>query len=195
MKELENKEKKILTANQMIGELLLGLVLYGLISYIVYETIYKLIIIALEENNNPILIGIIIIVLQIPLLFVTFALANRQALKKGTIYKNDVNKVIKNISCVILALLLIEVLVIFVNINSSIDEAIKNDFSLNYREKILSVIYDENDMATYQAEKEEAIKKKKKELYQQMFIIETGVIIIYSSAILLEKRYIYHKAI
>ena len=117
MKELENKEKKILTANQMIGELLLGLVLYGLISYIVYETIYKLIIIALEENNNPILIGIIIIVLQIPLLFVTFALANKQALKKGTIYKNDVNKVIKNVSCVILTILLIEVLAIFANIS------------------------------------------------------------------------------
>ena len=195
MNKLENKEKNIITSNQMIGELLLGIVLYGLISYVVYAIIYKFIINALEKNINLILIGIIVIGLQIPLLFVTFTLANRQAFKKGTIYKNDVNKVIKSISFVILTILLIEVLGIFANVNTSIDESIKNDFSLNYQERFLSAIYDENEMAIYQTEKEKAIKETKNKLYQYLFIVETGVIIIYISAILLEKKYIYHRAI
>ena len=34
MEEQELKENKILTANQMIGELLLSLVLYGVISFV-----------------------------------------------------------------------------------------------------------------------------------------------------------------
>ena len=186
MNKLENKEKNIITSNQMIGELLLGIVLYGLISYVVYAIIYKFIINALGKDNNLILMGIIVIVLQIPLLFITFSLANRQVFKKGTIYKNEVNKVIKNISFVIFIILLIEVLGIFANVNSSIDESIKNDFSLNYQERFLSAIYDENEMA---------IKETKNKLYQYLFIVETGVIIIYISAILLEKKYIYHRAI
>lgn len=195
MNNLENEEKNILTSNQMIGELLLGIVLYGLISYVAYAITYKFIINALGKDNNLILIGIIVIALQIPLLFITFSLANKQAFKKGTIYKNEVNKVIKNISFVIFIILLIEVLGIFANVSSSIDETVKNDFNLNYQEKFLSVIYDENDMSIYQTEKEKAIKEAKNKLYQYLFIVESGVIIIYSSAILLEKRYIYHKAL
>ena len=49
-------------------------------------------------------------------------------------------------------------------------------------------------MAIYQQKKEKIIQEVKKELYQYLAIIETGTIIIYGSAIYLEKKYIYNKA-
>lgn len=42
MEEKDVNEKKILTANQMVGELLLSLVLYGVIFFILYRIIYAL---------------------------------------------------------------------------------------------------------------------------------------------------------
>jgi hypothetical protein len=40
MEEQDLNENKILTANQMVGELLLSFVLYGVISFVLYKIIY-----------------------------------------------------------------------------------------------------------------------------------------------------------
>ena len=103
MKNKELNEKKIYTANQMTGELLLGIVLYGVICYVIYRIIYKLGAYFIEDNDNFLLIsGAMVLILQIIMVFVTFKLANIQAFKKGTIYKSDVGKVVKNISFVVI---------------------------------------------------------------------------------------------
>ena len=194
MNEEELNEKKIYTANQMTGELLLGIVLYGVISYVVYRIAYGLTVYFLEDNKNFILLGFIVLALQALMAFVTFKLANRQAFKKGTIYKTEVGNVLKNISFVVIVILLIQVLGTFANVSSTVDEAVEDDLGLKYREHLMSIIYDDDDMAVYQAVKEKAIQEAKNKLYQYLAIIEIGIIVIYGTAIVLERKSLYQRA-
>ena len=70
MKNKELNEKKIYTANQMTGELLLGIVLYGVICYVIYRIIYKLGAYFIEDNDNFLLIsGAMVLILQIIMVF------------------------------------------------------------------------------------------------------------------------------
>ena len=59
---------------------------------------------------------------------------------------------------------------------------------------MISIIYDDDDMAVYQAEKEKAIQEVKNKLYQYLAIVEVGIIVIYGSAIFLEKKSLYQRA-
>ncbi len=195
MKNKELNEKKIYTANQMTGELLLGIVLYGVICYVIYRIIYKLGAYFIEDNDNFLLIsGAMVLILQIIMVFVTFKLANIQAFKKGTIYKSDVGKVVKNISFVVIVLLLSQVLATFISVNSVVEETINDDLWLKYREKKMYAFYDDDEIEIYQTQKEKEIQELKNELYQYLAIVETGTIIIYVTAIILEKKSLYKRA-
>lgn len=195
MKEQELKENKILTANQMIGELLLSLVLYGVISFVLYRIIYALTYKYFTENQQYVLLAFFVIGLQALMVFVMFKLGNRKAFKKGNIYKEDVSKVMSNISFVIIVLLLLQAFSIFASVDTVIDTTIEEDFSMKYRETLLSYLYDEDEMAIYQVEKEKAIKQAKNQMYQYLAIVEAGICVVYISAIFLEKKYLYNKAI
>ena len=94
----------------------------------------------------------------------------------------------------IIVILLIQVLGTFANVSSTVDEAVQDDFGLKYREHLISIIYDDDDMAVYQAEKEKAIQEVKNKLYQYLAIVEVGIIVIYGSAIFLEKKSLYQRA-
>ena len=195
MKNKELNEKKIYTANQMTGELLLGIVLYGVICYVIYRIIYKLGAYFIEDNDNFLLIsGAMVLILQIIMVFVTFKLANIQAFKKGTIYKSDVGKVVKNISFVVIVLLLSQVLLTFTSVNSVVEETINDDLWLKYREKKMYAFYDDDEIEIYQTQKEKEIQELKNELFQYLAIVETGTIIIYVTAIILEKKSLYKRA-
>lgn len=195
MEEQELKENKILTANQMVGELLLSLVLYGVISFVLYIIIYALTYKHFVENQQYVFFAFFIIVLQALIVFVMFKLGNKKALKKGNIYKEDVSKVMSNISFVIIVLLLIQAFSIFANVDTSINTALEKDFGLKYKETLLSYFYDEDEMAIYQIEKEKAIKEAKNQIYKYLALVETGICAVYISAIFLEKKYLYNKAI
>lgn len=195
MEEQDLNENKILTANQMVGELLLSLVLYGAISFVLYRIIYALTYKYFSENQQYVLLAFFVIVLQVLMVFIMFKLGNRKALKKGTIYKNDVPKVMSNISFVIVVLLLLQAFSIFASVDTAINTALEKDFGMKYRETLLSYLYDEDEMAIYQIEKEKAIKEVKNQLYKYLAIVETGICAVYVSAIFLEKKYLYNKAI
>lgn len=195
MEEQDLNENKVLTANQMVGELLISLVLYGVISFVLYRIIYALTYKYFIENEQYVLFAFFIIGLQALMVFVMFKLGNRKALKKGNIYKEDVPKVMSNISFVIIVLLLLQAFSIFANVDTAIDSALEKDFGMKYRETLLSYLYDEDEMAIYQVEKEKAIKEAKNQMYKYLAIVETGICAVYISAIFLEKKYLYNNAI
>lgn len=189
------EENNILTANQMVGELLLSLVIYGGIFAVLYRIIYALTYKYFTENEHYALLAFFVIGLQALMIFTTFKLGNKRVIKKGTIYKEDVSKVIKNISFVIIALLLIQVFSVFSSVETTINEVIEEDFWWQYSETVLPYLYDENEMEIYHAEKEKIIKEVKDKMYQYLAIVEIGICTIYISAIFLEKRYLYTEAI
>ena len=118
MSDEELNDKKILTANQMTGELLLRIALYGVIFYVIYKLAYGLCVVFYEDNKNLVPLGFIGLAFQALIVFATFKLANRQAFKKGTINKSDVGKVLKNVSFVIIVILLIQILGTFTSASS-----------------------------------------------------------------------------
>lgn len=195
MEEKKLNEENILTANQMVGELLLSLTIYGVISFILYRIIYALSYSYFVENEKYVLLAFFVIGLQALMLFIIFKLGNKRAFKKGNIYKKDVSTVISNISFVLIVLLLIQVFTIFASVELAIDTALENDFELKYSETILSNLFDEKEMSIYQLEKEKAISEVKKQTYQYLAIVESGICIVYIYAILLEKKYLYNKSI
>lgn len=195
MEEQDLNENKILTANQMVGELLLSLVLYGVISFVLYRIIYALTYKYFTENQQYVLLAFFVIGLQALMVFVMFKLGNRKAFKEGNIYKEDVSKVMSNISFVIIVLLLLQAFSIFASVDTAIDTAIEEDLGMKYRETLLSYLYDEDEMAIYQVEKEKAIKQAKNQMYKYLAIVEAGICVVYISAIFLEKKYLYNKAI
>ena len=85
MEKEKIEENNVLTANQMIGELLLSLVLYGGISAILYRIIYTLTYKYFVENEQYTLLAFFIVVLQALMVFAMFKLDNRRVLKKVTI--------------------------------------------------------------------------------------------------------------
>ena len=188
-------KKNMLTANQMIGELLLSIVLYGIIFFVLYRIIYSFIYQYFIENQKYILLAFAIIALQILMAMGMFSIANRKAFKRGNIYKNDVNKVIKNIVFIIVVILLLQAFSVFAYVDIAINKTLEKDFALQYKEKLLSYLYGEDEMTIYQIEKEKAIKKVKKQMYEYLAIVEIGIFTVYISAIFIEKKYLYNKAI
>jgi len=189
-------KKEILNSNQMIGELIIRFVLWGFIFGISYNILYSIIRVKFEEKLNFTLMAIISLILQFLMLLAIYTFSNKSIAKKYTIYNSDIPKVIKTIGFIIIVILLIQVLSVFISINSVIDEVIQKDISLQIREKLfLSYLYNEEEMSIYQIEKEKAIKEVKKQAYQFLIIYEIGLCIIYISSIYLEKRSLYKIAI
>ena len=184
MEEQENR----LTANQMIGELLTGLTFYGIVFYIVYRLIYNGIYEGIVEKGGILLLSVVVIVLQAIMVWGTFQLANRKAFKKGMIQKDDVSKVIKNISFIIVILLVLQVISTFVNIHNNMEKTLERDNSFQYIEKILSQVYDAEQMQQYQAQKQKSIQKIKNEVYQAIVMMEVGICIVYIGNLFIEKR-------
>lgn len=193
MEEENVNKEKILTANQMIGELLFSLVIYGIIAFMIYKLISSAISSWFTENSQYVLLAFVMIALQSLMVFATFKLANKKAFKKGTIYKNDIPKVMSNIAFIIIVLLLILVVAIFSSVEPTIDILVEEDFGLQYRQRLLSYIYGDEETAKEQFEKE--IKEAKNTMYKFLAILETGICVVYISAIFLEKKYLYNKAV
>ena len=82
MEEQNLKEQCILTANQMIGELLLSLSIYGVISFVLYRIIYALSYSYFVENEKYVLLAFFVIALQALIVFISFKLGNKRAFKK-----------------------------------------------------------------------------------------------------------------
>ena len=187
--------KKILNANQMISELIKNIIIFGLIFSIIYRFVYAFCIKTLENYDNRVLLTFIVIILQTIMISVTLEISNNRAFKNITIYKEDVPKIIKTISFIIIVLLLVQVFSNFASVNSVIDQTINKDYKLQYQERLYSMFFDNAQMSYYQTQKSKAIDEIKGQMYIYLSIVEIGISIVYVSALLIEKKILYEKAI
>lgn len=183
-------EQKIIPVNQMIIELLSGIVLYGFLSYIIYRITFGFLIQIFELKSNILLQIIILFFLEGILAWITLKLANKRALQKGTIYQYQVKKVITYLAFVLGVFVLIEVVGRISIVGPTVDKALKNDLRLRYQEQLVLMTNDQEKVEKYRKEKQQMIKKLKNKSYYYVFIKEIGVIIIYGAVIFLEKKYV-----
>lgn len=179
------EDKEIVTSGKMTQYLIGNWLLWGIFFGIIYSFIYSLITSSMESMVGRVLVAI---VLQGITAILVWKCSTSSSFKKKTISHNSVSVVMKNL--VIFTLLLCAIVTIYNihNINIIVDETIESNYELKFSESMMSYLYDDDEIAKYTKQKEEAIEKVKKQYYTYLIILEIGITIVYLAILPLEKR-------
>lgn len=182
---MENKE--IVTSGKITQSLIGNWLLWGLVLGILYSFIYNLITSSIE---SMVVLALVTIVLQGITAILVWNCSTSSSFKKKTISYNDVPKVMKNLVIFTIVICAVTAIYNISNVHSTIDKAIESNYQLKFSESMLSYLYDDEEMAEYQVEKEKAIKELKGKMYTYLIILEIGLTAVYLGVLPLEKKYI-----
>ena len=189
---LENKQ--VATVRTITGELIGGFILYGIVFGILYNLIYSLITNRVSEDSLM-LIAIIAIILQGITVFCVWRCSIATTFRKRLIETDDVKTVMKNLMIFTIIICFITAMMNFVQVNEAVEEAINSDSSLRISEAYMQYLYDDEEIAQYEAEKEKIINQTKIELYTYLAVLEIGLLVVYLGVVLLQKKAILKYAV
>lgn len=189
---LENKQ--VATVRTITGELIGGFILYGIVFGILYNLIYSLITNRVSEDSL-IIIAIIAIILQGITVFCVWRCSIATTFRKRLIETDDVKTVMKNLMIFTIIICFITAMMNFVQVNEAVEEAINSDSSLRISEAYMQYLYDDEEIAQYEAEKEKIINQTKIELYTYLAVLEIGLLVVYLGVVLLQKKAILKYAV
>ena len=189
---MENKQ--VATVRTITGELIGGFILYGIVFGILYNLIYSLITNRISEDSL-ILIAIIAIILQGITVFCVWRCSIATTFRKRLIETDDVKTVMKNLMIFTIIICFITAMMNFVQVNEAVEEAINSDSSLRISEAYMQYLYDDEEIAQYEAEKEKIINQTKIELYTYLAVLEIGLLVVYLGVVLLQKKAILKYAV
>ena len=193
MNYLENKQ--VATVRTITGELIGGFILYGIVFGILYSSIYSAITNTIPENYSLVLKAIIAILLQGIIVFFIWRCSIATTFRKRLIETNDVKTVIKNLMIFTVIICFITAMINFIRVNQTIEETINSDVNLRIAETYMQYLYDDEEIAQYQAEKEEIINENKTKLYTYLIVLEIGLLAVYLGAVPLQKKAILKYAV
>lgn len=180
---MENKE--LVTSKKITQSLIGWWLVWGIPLGIIYSVIYNLITNAVK---SLILSAIIAIVLQGIATFLQWKFSTSSTFNKKTMSYNDVSKVMKNLIIFTIIVCIINGVYRFSQVNSTIDETVNSNLQLQYTESMMSHLYNDEQMAEYNQQKEKAIEEVKSQLYIYLAIIEIGLTVVYLAVLPLEKK-------
>lgn len=182
---MENKE--VVTSKKITQQLIIGWFLWGIIFGLFYTIISPFII---HLVKSRILQIIITIILQGILVFLVWQSSTASTFKKRTMNHNDLPTVMRNLTIFTIIICIVNAIYNYSTIDNTIDKAINSDFTLQLTESRLSYLYDDDEMAEYQKEKEDMIQKAKKQIYVYWTFLEIGSIAVCLMVLPLEKKQI-----
>ena len=180
---MENKE--FATPKKITQELIGGWLLWGILFGIIYSFTYTLITHSME---SLVLKALIAIVMQGITTFIIWKFSTKSTFKKRTISYNGVPTVMRNLIIFTIVICVINGIYNYSQVNSTIDEAVNSDFKLKYTESMMSYLYDDEQMAEYNKQKEDAIKEVKSQARTYLVILEIGLTAVYLAVLPLEKK-------
>lgn len=192
MGRLENKE--VSTVRTITGELIGGFILYGIVFGILYSFIYSAITNRISENSL-ILTAIIAIILQGITVFCVWRCSIATTFRKRLIETNDVKTVMKNLMIFTVIICFLTALMNFARVNETVEDAINSDVSLKISESYMQYLYDDEEIAQYEAEKEKVISETKSKLYTYLAVLEIGLLAVYLGVVPLQKKAILKYAV
>ena len=192
MNYLENKE--IATIRTITGELIGGFLLYGIVFSILYNFIYSAITNKIAEDAL-ILIAVIAIILQGITVFCIWRCSIATTFRKRLIGRADVKKVMRNLMIFTVIVCIVSAIMNFVEVNKSVDEAIDSNANITMAESYMRYIYDDDEIAQYEAQKEQVINETKTKLYMYLAVLEIGLLVVYLGVIPLQKKAILKYAV
>lgn len=182
---MENKE--LVTSGKMTQSLIGNWLLWGLLFGIIYSFIYSLIASSIE---SMVAIALVSIVLQGITAILVWKFSTSSSFKKKTISYDDIPAVMKNLVIFTIVICVITAMYNISTVNTTIDEVIESNYQLNFSESMMSYLYDDEEIAEYQAEKEKAIEELKDKFYTYLIVLEIGLTAVYLAVLPLEKNYI-----
>lgn len=187
---MENKQ--VATVRTITGELIGGFILYGIVFSILYNFIYSAITNRISEDSL-ILTAIIAIILQGITVFCVWRCSIATTFRKRLIETVDVKTVMKNLVIFTVIICFLNALMNFAQLNETIENEINS--SLTVSERYMQYLYDDDEIAQYEAEKEKIISETKSKLYTYLAVLEIGLLVVYLGVVPLQKKAILKYAI
>ena len=182
---MENKQ--VATVRTITGELIGGFILYGIVFSMLYSFIYSAITNRISEDSF-ILSAIIAIILQGITVFCVWRCSIATTFRKRLVETNDVKSVMKNLIIFTVIICFLTALMNFARVNKTIEYAINSDANLSLSETYMQYLYDDEEFAKYEAEKEKIISDTKTKLYTYLVVLEIGLLIVYLGVVPLQKK-------
>lgn len=179
------EEKECATSKKITQELIGGWLLWGMLFGIIYSVLFNVL---SNVIDNVIFKQIVVILLQGIITYIIWKFSTKSTFKNRTMDYNDVPKVMKNLLIFTIILCFINGIYQLAQANSTIDSAVNSNFSIRYIEKAMKNIYNEEQIAEYNKQKEEKINQIKKEVHKYLIIDEIGLTLVYIAVLPLEKK-------
>ncbi len=178
-------EKELATTKKitqgLIGNWLLWEIVFGIIYFVIYSLIA-------HSMESMIIQAVIAIVMQGIIVFLIWKISTKSVFKNKIISSDDVPTVMKNLIIFTIVICVINGIYQFSQVNSTIDNAINSNFQLKYTESMMSHLYNNEQMAEYNNQKEDAIAKVKSQAYTYLAIIEIGLTTVHLAVLPFEKK-------
>ena len=182
---MENKQ--VATVRTITGELIAGFLLYGIVFSILYRFIYSAITNGISADSL-ILKAIIAIILQGIAVFCVWRCSISTTFRKRLIEANDVKIVMRNLTIFTVIVCLITAIMNYAQVNETIEDAINSDVGIMMSETYMQYLYDDDEIAQYESEKENIINETKTKLYTYLAVLEIGLLAVYLGAVPLQKK-------
>ena len=101
----------------------------------------------------------------------------------------------KNLIIFTVIICILTAIINFSKVNQTVEEAINSNAQIALAEKYMKYIYDEDEIAIYEIEKEKIINETKTKLYTYLAILEIGLTAIYLGIVPLQKKAILKYAV
>ena len=190
--DLENKQ--VATVRTITGELIGGFILYGIVFGILYSFIYSAITNRISEDSL-ILTAIIAIIFQGITVFCVWRCSIATTFRKRLIETNDVKIVMKNLMIFTVIICFLTALMNFAQVNETVEDAINSNANVMMAESYMKYLYDDEEIAQYEAEKEKIVNETKGKLYVYLAVLEIGLLAVYLGVVPLQKKAILKYAV
>lgn len=182
---MENKQ--VATVRTITGELIGGFILYGIVFGILYSFIYSAITNRISEDLL-ILKAIIAIIFQAITVFCVWRCSIATTFRKRLIETDDVKIVMKNLMIFTVIICFISAMMNFVQVNDSVQKEINSNANIIISETYMKYLYDDDEIAQYEAEKERIVNETKGKLYTYLAVLEIGLLAVYLGVVPLQKK-------
>lgn len=186
--------KQVATVRTITGELIGGFILYGIVFGILYSFIYSAITNRISEDSL-ILTAIIAIIFQGITVFCVWRCSIATTFRKRLIETNDVKIVMKNLMIFTVIICFLTALMNFAQVNETVEEAINSNANVMMAESYMKYLYDDEEIAQYEAEKEKIVNETKGKLYVYLAVLEIGLLAVYLGVVPLQKKAILKYAV
>ena len=175
------------TVRTITGELIGGFILYGIVFGILYNFICSAITNRIS-TNSLILIAVIAIILQGITVFCVWRCSIATTFRKKLIEANDVKIVMKNLMIFTVIICFLNAMMNFAQVNKTVEETINSNAGMIMSETYMQYLYDDDEIAQYEAEKEKIISETKTKLYTYLAVLEIGLLVVYLGIVPLQKK-------